>query len=173
MKYKQSGFSPLQPHPASQEDERNGNDITQVMENIDLRHELDEENNRLSSIVKVLADVNLALCENINKGEAATRKIEQFLNKFELLIEEVHKADNVLKATISNARNLKITSMIEEKSMDNLKVHEAEVIDYFKDLLRNNRGVWLSDKVFWWSIGIFAFSVLINIFILYIAIGNK
>lgn len=36
--------------------------------------------------------------------------------------------------------------------------------DHFKSVVRNNKGVWLSNKVFWWAIGIFEVAVCLAIY---------
>ena len=36
--------------------------------------------------------------------------------------------------------------------------------DHLKSVVRNNKGVWLSNKVFWWAIGIFEVAVCLAIY---------
>ncbi|MDO4994090.1 MAG: hypothetical protein Q4E32_03700 [Bacteroidales bacterium] len=36
--------------------------------------------------------------------------------------------------------------------------------DHLKSIIRNNKGVWLSNKVFWWTIGIFEVAVCLAIY---------
>ena len=172
MKHRLPEFTPLQSLPTPHADGKSGSDITQVMDNIDLKHEYGKENDQLSENVKALVNVNQSLNTNVKKGEDVKLDLERLLKALIELVNEVKDADKNLNISISNARNLRVTAVLSEKSKSTLKEYETDVVDHFKGLLCNNRGVWMSDKVFWWCFGIFVSSLLINLLILAYALSN-
>ena len=157
--------------------EGTGNLVEHMLSSIDHQHEFDQEEKRLDDKIETLrqavsdleshitsakemCDGMVDLAKVIETGCSKLGEIADYISNLKQLIENM-----VIPAKITP------DSFEEVKKQVNSLIHQVNQLleqhrlqqrqewnvqnDHLKSVVRENKGIWLSNKVFWWAIGIF------------------
>ena len=153
---------------------------------IDHQHESDEEEKRLDAKIEALrqavSDLDdhitsaKEMCEDMAKqtkaignGSSKLGKIANYITDLKNQIENM-----VIPAKITPESFREIQKFVDnqiEQEKQQLERHRLlqrqewkEQNEHLRAIVRDNKGVWLSNKVFWWAIGIFEVAVCLAIY---------
>ena len=165
--------------PPMQKPGDTGSPLEHMLSSIDHQHEFSEEERRLTALIEAVrllvaklecfATSNVSTCEKIGEQAHAIRSLVNHLEEHTDKLRTI-----VIQANLSpqsmNELDTYVTDIIEkEKSL--LESHRkrqyqewGEQNNHLKAIVHDNKGVWLSNKVFWWAIGIFELAVCIAIY---------
>lgn len=166
--------------------EGSGNHVEHMLSSIDHQHEFDQEEKRLDAKIeslrqavsdldsritsaKEMCDRMIELGKVIEAGCSKLSEIADYITDLKQQIENMvipakitpdsfedvkKRVDNL----IQQANNLLVQHRLQQRQEWNVQN------DHLKSIVRNNKGVWLSNKVFWWAIGIFEVAVCLAIY---------
>ena len=166
--------------------EDTGNTVEHMLSSIDHQHEFSKEEKRLDAKIESLRQAVSDLDSHITSAkEMCDRMIEvgKVIETGRSKLSEIADYITDLKQQIENmVIPAKITpDSFEEvkKRVDNLIQQANKLLEqhrlqqrqewnvqneHLKSVVRNNKGIWLSNKVFWWAIGIFEVAVCLAIY---------
>ena len=166
--------------------EDTGNPVEHMLSSIDHQHEFSQEEKRLDAKIESLRQAVSDLDSHITSAkEMCDRMIEvgKVIETGRSKLSEIADYITDLKQQIENmVIPAKITpDSFEEvkKRVDNLIQQANKLLEqhrlqqrqewnvqneHLKSVVRNNKGIWLSNKVFWWAIGIFEVAVCLAIY---------
>lgn len=154
--------------PPMQEPGDTGSPLEHMLSSIDHQHEFSEEDRRLTAQIEAV--------------RLLVTKLEIFatsIDAISLLTNHLEEQTNKLKAMVIPAKLTHQSKQELEKYINDLIEQEKVMLEshrrqqrqewegtskLFKSIIRDNKGIWLSNKVFWWAIGIFELAVCLAIY---------
>lgn len=165
--------------PPMQEPGGTGSPLEHMLSSIDHQHEFSEEERRLIALIEAVRLLVTRLESFATSSDSTCEKIGEQANAIRSLVNHLEKHTDKLKTIVIQA-NLSPQSMNEldtyvtdiiEKEKKLLDGHRkrqnqewCEQNNHLKTIVHDNKGVWLSNKVFWWAISIFELAVCIAIY---------
>ena len=165
--------------PPMQKPGDTGSPLEHMLSSIDHQHEFSEEDRRLTAQIEAVRLLVTRLESFVTSSDSTCEKIGKQANAIKSLVNHLEEHTDklrtiVIQANLSpqsmNELDKYVTDIIEkEKSLldshrkrQNLEWNEQN--NHLKAIVHDNKGVWLSNKVFWWAIGIFELAVCIAIY---------
>lgn len=154
--------------PPMQEPGDAGSPLEHMLSSIDHQHEFSEEDRRLTAqieAVRLLVTKLEILATSIDAISSLTNHLEEQTNKLKAVVipaKLTHQSKQELEKYIND--------FIEQEKvvLESLRKQQRQEWEctskILKSIIRDNKGVWLSNKVFWWAIGIFELAVCIAIY---------
>ena len=154
--------------PPMQEPGDTGSPLEHMLSSIDHQHEFSEEDRRLTAqieAVRLLVTKLEIFATSIDAISLLTNHLEEQTNKLKAMVipaKLTHQSKQELEKYINDF-------IEQEKVM--LEIHRRQqrqewegTSKLLKSIIRDNKGIWLSNKVFWWAIGIFELAVCLAIY---------
>lgn len=154
--------------PPMQEPGDTGSPLEHMLSSIDHQHEFSEEDRRLTAQIEAV--------------RLLVKKLEIFatsIDAISLLTNHLEEQTNKLKAMVIPAKLTHQSKQELEKYINDFIEQEKVMLEshrrqqrqewegtskLLKSIIRDNKGIWLSNKVFWWAIGIFELAVCLAIY---------
>ena len=175
MRHKNFGAEAQLP-PFHSKESSQDNSISQIMEHIDSRNELSQEVQILQSIIETIKEVS----EKIDKDKAGLRTVVDVMDQVHAMLSSeteglfdfqkqvrsqvVEMCQKSVPLSLPDDVGAKLNTICQDalnETSRKMKETQAEYLRYiqkhnekFLADLSTNKGVWLSRKVFWWSVGI-------------------
>ena len=150
------------------------------------RHEFNQEEKRMDgkmeSLRQVVSDVDShitsakEMCDRmvelgkvIEKGCSKLCEIADYITDLKQQIENMVIPAKITPDSFEEVKKrvdnliLQANQQLERHRLQQRQEWNAQN-DHLKSVVRNNKGVWLSNKVFWWAIGIFEVAVCLAIY---------
>lgn len=145
-----------------------GSPLEHMLSSIDHQHEFSEEDRRLTAQIEAV--------------RLLVKKLEIFatsIDAISLLTNHLEEQTNKLKAMVIPAKLTHQSKQELEKYINDFIEQEKVMLEshrrqqrqewegtskLLKSIIRDNKGIWLSNKVFWWAIGIFELAVCLAIY---------
>lgn len=166
--------------------EDTGNLVEHMLSSIDHRHEFNQEENRLDdkieSLRQAVSDVDshitsakemcdrmVELAKNIETGCSKLSEIADYITDLKQQIENMVIPAKITPDSFEEVKKrvdeliLQANQLLERHRLQQRQEWNAQN-DHLKSVVRENKGVWLSNKVFWWFIGIFEVAVCLAIY---------
>lgn len=165
--------------PPIQEPGDTGNPLEHMLSSIDHQHEFSEEDRRLTAkidAVRLLVTKLEIFATSINPTR---RELCELAEAMSSLASHLEEQTNKLKAMVIPAKLTHQSKQELEKYINDFIEQEKVVLESYrrqqrqewentskllKSIVRDNKGVWLSNKVFWWAIGLFELAVCLAIY---------
>lgn len=153
---------------------------------IDHQHESDEEEKRLDAKIEALGQAVSVLetritlvkemCDNMDEQ---TKTIKAGCSKLGGIADYITDLKQQIESMVIPAKITPDSFEEVKKHVNNLILQANQLLerhrlqqrqewnaqnDHLKSVVRENKGVWLSNKVFWWVIGIFEVAVCLAIY---------
>ena len=167
------------PPPLVQEEGGAGDSLEHMLSSIDHQHEFSEEERRLTALIEAVRLLVTRLESFATSNDKTKKKIGEQAHAIRSLVYHLEEHTDKLKTIVIQA-NLSPQSMNElDKYVTDIIEKEKKLLDghrkrqnqewdkqnnYLKTIVHDNKGVWLSNKVFWWAIGIFELAICIAIY---------
>ena len=154
--------------PPMQEPGDAGSPLEHMLSSIDHQHEFSEEDRRLTAqieAVRLLVTKLEILATSIDAISSLTNHLEEQTNKLKAVVipaKLTHQSKQELEKYINDFIEQEKV-MLESHRRQQRQEWEG-TSKLFKSIIRDNKGIWLSNKVFWWAIGIFELAVCLAIY---------
>ena len=175
-KYNINQEIPIQPLIQNPE---NACSLEHMLSSIDHQHEFSEEDRRLTAQIETIKLLISKLEGFATSNEETCGKFDEHANAMSSLAKHLDEQTDKMKTIVIPAKLTtqslqeleKYVNDIIQKEKNLLSQHrilqkqEWEICnDHLKSIIRDNKGVWLSNKEFWWAIGIFELAVFLAIY---------
>ena len=166
--------------------EDTGNPVEHMLSSIDHQHEFSQEENRLEAKIELLRQAVSDLDSHITSAKEMCDRMIELGKVIETGCSKLGDVADYITDLKQQIENMVIPAKITPDSFEEVKKRVDDLIqqannlleqhrlqqrqewnaqnDYLKSVVRNNKGVWLSNKVFWWTIGIFEVAVCLAIY---------
>lgn len=154
--------------PPMQEPGDAGSPLEHMLSSIDHQHEFSEEDRRLTAqieAVRLLVTKLEILATSIDAISSLTNHLEEQTNKLKAVVipaKLTHQSKQELEKYINDFIEQEKV-MLESHRRQQRQEWEG-TSKLLKSIIRDNKGIWLSNKVFWWAIGIFELAVCLAIY---------
>lgn len=154
--------------PPMQEPGDAGSPLEHMLSSIDHQHEFSEEDRRLTAqieAVRLLVTKLEILATSIDAISSLTNHLEEQTNKLKAMVipaKLTHQSKQELEKYINDFIEQEKV-MLESHRRQQRQEWEG-TSKLLKSIIRDNKGIWLSNKVFWWAIGIFELAVCLAIY---------
>ena len=166
--------------------EDTGNPVEHMLSSIDHQHEFSQEEKRLDgkieSLRQAVSDVDsyitsakemcdrmVELAKVIETGCSKLCEIADYITDLKQQIENMVIPAKITPDSFEEVKKrvdnliLQANQQLERHRLQQRQEWNAQN-DNLKSVVRENKGVWLSNKVFWWAIGIFEVAVCLAIY---------
>ena len=166
--------------------EDTGNPVEHMLSSIDYQHEFSQEEKRLDgkieSLRQAVSDVDsyitsakemcdrmVELAKVIETGCSKLSEIADYITDLKQQIENMVIPAKITPDSFEEVKKLvdnlilQANQQLERHRLQQRQEWNAQN-DNLKSVVRENKGVWLSNKVFWWAIGIFEVAVCLAIY---------
>ena len=166
--------------------EDTGNPVEHMLSSIDHRHEFNQEDKRLDgkieSLRQAVSDVDshitstkemcdrmIELGKVIETGCSKLSEIADYITDLKQQIENMVIPAKITPDSFEEVKKrvdnliLQANQQLERHRIQQRQEWNAQN-DHLKSVVRENKGVWLSNKVFWWVIGVFEVAVCLAIY---------
>ena len=166
--------------------EGTGNTVEHMLSSIDHQHEFDQEEKQLDakieSLRKAVSDVDsritsakemcdrmIKLGKVIETGCSKLGEVADYITDLKQQIENMVIPAKITPDSFEEVKKrvndliLQVNQLLERHRLQQCQEWNAQN-DHLKSVVRENKGVWLSNKVFWWVIGIFEVAVCLAIY---------
>ena len=166
--------------------EDTGNPVEHMLSSIDYQHEFSQEEKRLDgkieSLRQAVSDVDsyitsakemcdrmVELAKVIETGCSKLSEIADYITDLKQQIENMVIPAKITPDSFEEAKKLvdnlilQANQQLERHRLQQRQEWNAQN-DNLKSVVRENKGVWLSNKVFWWAIGIFEVAVCLAVY---------
>ena len=166
--------------------EDTGNPVEHMLSSIDHRHEFNQEEKRLDDKIKSLRQAVSDLDSHITSAKEMCDRMVELAKVIETGCSKLSEIADYITDLKQQIENMVIPAKITpdsfeevKKLVDNLILQANQQLerhrlqqrqewnaqnDNLKSVVRENKGVWLSNKVFWWAIGIFEVAVCLAVY---------
>ena len=166
--------------------EDTSNPVVHMLSSIDHRHEFNQEEKRLDARIEALRLTISEVDSHITSAKEMCDRIIELGKVIETGCSKLSEIADYITDLKQQIENMVIPAKITSDSFEEVKKRVNELIlqannlleqhrlqqrqewnvqnDHLKSVVRNNKGVWLSNKVFWWAIGIFEVAVCLAIY---------
>ena len=145
-----------------------GSPLEHMLSSIDHQHEFSEEDRRLTAqieAVRLLVTKLEIFATSIDAISLLTNHLEEQTNKLKAMVipaKLTHQSKQELEKYINDFIEQEKV-MLESHRRQQRQEWEG-TSKLLKSIIRDNKGIWLSNKVFWWAIGIFELAVCLAIY---------
>ena len=166
--------------------EDTGNPVEHMLSSIDYQHEFSQEEKRLDgkieSLRQAVSDVDsyitsakemcdrmVELAKVIETGCSKLSEIADYITDLKQQIENMVIPAKITPDSFEEVKKLvdnlilQANQQLERHRLQQRQEWNAQN-DNLKSVVRENKGVWLSNKVFWWAIGIFEVAVCLAVY---------
>lgn len=166
--------------------EDTGNPVEHMLSSIDYQHEFSQEEKRLDgkieSLRQAVSDVDsyitsakemcdrmVELAKVIETGCSKLSEIADYITDLKQQIENMVIPAKITPDSFEEVKKLvdnlilQVNQQLERHRLQQRQEWNAQN-DNLKSVVRENKGVWLSNKVFWWAIGIFEVAVCLAVY---------
>ena len=166
--------------------EDTGNPVEHMLSSIDYQHEFSQEKKRLDgkieSLRQAVSDVDsyitsakemcdrmVELAKVIETGCSKLSEIADYITDLKQQIENMVIPAKITPDSFEEVKKLvdnlilQANQQLERHRLQQRQEWNAQN-DNLKSVVRENKGVWLSNKVFWWPIGIFEVAVCLAVY---------
>ena len=166
--------------------EDTGNPVEHMLSSIDYQHEFSQEEKRLDgkieSLRQAVSDVDsyitsakemcdrmVELAKVIETGCSKLSEIADYITDLKQQIENMVIPAKITPDSFEEVKKLvdnlilQANQQLERHRLQQRQERNAQN-DNLKSVVRENKGVWLSNKVFWWAIGIFEVAVCLAVY---------
>ena len=162
------------------------NPVKHMLSSIDYQHEFDQEEKRLDAKIEALRQVISDLDSHITSAKEMCDRMVELAKVVETGCSKLGEIADYITDLKQQIENMVIPAKITPDSFEEVKKRIDDLIqqtnqqlerhrlqqrqewnvqnDHLKSVVRNNKGVWLSNKEFWWVIGIFEVAVCLAIY---------
>ena len=157
-----------------------------MLSSIDHQHEFDQEEIRLDAKIESLRQAISDMDSHITSAKEMCDRMVELAKVVETGCSKLGEIADYITDLKQQIENMVIPAKITPDSFEEVKKRIDDLIqqtnqlldchrlqqrqewnvqnDHLKSVVRNNKGVWLSNKVFWWTIGIFEVAVCLAIY---------
>ena len=180
-KYNINQEVPVPPMP-----EDTSNPVEHMLCSINHQHEFSQEEKRLDARIETLRQAVSDLDSHITSAKEMCDRMIELGKVIETGCSKLSEIADYITDLKQQIENMVIPAKITPDSFEEVKKRVDDLIqqvnqlfeshrlqqrqewnvqnDYLKSVVRENKGVWLSNKVFWWAIGIFEVAVCLAIY---------
>ena len=166
--------------------EDTGNLVEHMLSSIDHQHEFNQEENRLDAKIESLRKAVSDVDSHITSAKEMCDRMVELAKVIETGYSKLSEIADYITDLKQQIENMVIPAKITSDSFEEVKKRVNELIlqannlleqhrlqqrqewnvqnDHLKSVIRENKGAWLSNKVFWWAIGIFEVAVCLAIY---------
>ena len=166
--------------------EDTGNPVEHMLSSIDHQHEFSQEEKRLDGKIESLRQAVSDMDSHITSAKEMCDRMIELGKVIETGCSKLSEIADYISDLKQQIENMVIPAKITPDSFEDVKKRVDNLIqqannlleqhrlqqrqewnvqnDHLKSVVRNNKGVWLSNKVFWWAIGIFEVAVCLAIY---------
>ena len=165
--------------PPMQEPGDTGSPLEHMLSSIDHQHEFSEEDRRLTAQIEAVRLLVTKLEIFATSIDAIRGELREHTEAMSSQVNHLEEQTNKLKAMVIPAKLTHQSKQELEKYINDFIEQEKDMLEshrrqqrqewegtskLLKSIIRDNKGIWLSNKVFWWAIGIFELAVCIAIY---------
>ena len=162
------------------------NPVEHMLSSIDYQHEFDQEEKRLDARIESLRQAISDLDSHITSAKEMCDRMVELAKVVETGCSKLGEIADYITDLKQQIENMVIPAKITPDSFNEVKKRIDDMIqqanrllerhrlqqrqewnvqnDHLKSVVRENKGIWLSSKVFWWAIGIFEVAVCLAIY---------
>ena len=166
--------------------EDTGNTVEHMLSSIDHQHEFSKEEKRLDAKIESLRQAVSDVDSHITSAKEMCDRMVELGKVVETGCSKLHEIADYITDLKQQIENMVIPAKITPDSFEEVKKRVNDLIqqanqllehhrlqqrqewnvqnDHLKSVVRNNKGIWLSNKVFWWAIGVFEVAVCLAIY---------
>ena len=166
--------------------EDTGNPVEHMLSSIDHQHEFSQEEKRLDGKIESLRQAVSDVDSYITSAKEMCDRMVELAKVIETGCSKLCEIADYITDLKQQIENMVIPAKITPDSFEEVKKRVDNLIqqanqllerhrlqqrqewnvqsDHLKSIVRNNKGVWLSNKVFWWGIGILEVAVSLAIY---------
>lgn len=166
--------------------EGTANPVKHMLSSIDHQHEFYQEEKRLEANIESLRQAISDMDSHITSAKEMCDRMIELGKVIEAGCSKLSEIADYITDLKQQIENMVIPAKITPDSFEDVKKRVDNLIqqannlleqhrlqqrqewnvqnDHLKSVVRNNKGVWLSNKVFWWAIGIFEVAVCLAIY---------
>ena len=166
--------------------EDTGNTVEHMLSSIDHQHEFSKEEKRLDAKIESLRQAVSDVDSHITSAKEMCDRMIEVGKVIETGCSKLSEIADYITDLKQQIENMVIPAKITPDSFEKVKKRVDNLIqqanklleqhrlqqrqewnvqnDHLKSVVRENKGIWLSNKVFWWAIGIFEVAVCLAIY---------
>ena len=166
--------------------EDTGNTVEHMLSSIDHQHEFYKEEKRLDAKIESLRQAVSDMDSHITSAKEMCDRMIEVGKVIETGCSKLSEIADYITDLKQQIENMVIPAKITPDSFEEVKKRVDNLIqqanklleqhrlqqrqewnvqnEHLKSVVRNNKGIWLSNKVFWWAIGIFEVAVCFAIY---------
>ena len=166
--------------------EDTANPVEHMLSSIDHRHEFDQEEKRIDARIEALRQAVSDLDSHTTSVKEMCDRMVDLAKVIEIGCSKLGEIADYITDLKQQIENMVIPAKITPDSFEEVKKRVDDLIlqanqllerhrllqrqewnvqnDHLKSVIRENKGIWLSNKVFWWGIGIFEVAVCLAIY---------
>lgn len=166
--------------------EDTANPVKHMLSSIDHEHEFSQEEKRLDAKIEALRQAVSDLDSHVTSAKEMCDRMIELGKVIETGCSKLSEIADYITDLKQQIENMVIPAKITPDSFDEVKKRVNDLIlqvnqqlerhrlqqrqewnvqnDHLKSVVRENKGIWLSNKVFWWTIGIFEVAVCLAIY---------
>ena len=160
--------------------------VEHMLSSIDHQHDFDQEEIRLDAKIESLRQAISDLDSHITSAKEMCDRMVELAKVVETGCSKLGEIADYITDLKQQIENMVIPAKITPDSFNEVKKRIDDMIqqanrllerhrlqqrqewnvqnDHLKSVVRENKGIWLSNKVFWWAIGIFEVAVCLAIY---------
>ena len=150
--------------------EDTANPVKHMLSSIDHQHEFDQEEKRLDAKIEALRQAISDLDSHITSAKEMCDRMVELAKVVERGCSKL--GEIAAKITPDSFEEVKkrIDDLIQQTNqlLERHRLQQRQEWnvqnDHLKSVVRENKGIWLSSKVFWWAIGVFEVAVCLAIY---------
>ena len=166
--------------------EDTGNTVEHMLSSIDHQHEFSKEEKRMEVKIESLRQAVSDMDSHITSAKEMCDRMIEVGKVIETGCSKLSEIADYITDLKQKIENMVIPAKITPDSFEEVKKRVDNLIqqannlleqhrlqqrqewnvqnEHLKSVVRNNKGIWLSNKVFWWAIGIFEVAVCLAIY---------
>ena len=166
--------------------EDTGNTVEHMLSSIDHQHDFSKEEKRLDAKIESLRQAVSDVDSHITSAKEMCDRMVELGKVVETGCSKLHEIADYITDLKQQIENMVIPAKITPDSFEEVKKRVNDLIqqanqllghhrllqrqewnaqnDHLRSVVRENKGIWLSNKVFWWAIGIFEVAVCLAIY---------
>ena len=166
--------------------EDTANPVEHMLNSIDHRYEFNQEEKRLDAKIESLRQAVSDLNSHITSAKEMCDRIIELGKVIETGCSKLSEIADYITDLKQQIENMVIPAKITPDSFEEVKKRIDDLIqqtnqllerhrllrrqewnaqnDHLRSVVRENKGIWLSNKVFWWAIGVFEVAVCLAIY---------
>lgn len=166
--------------------ENTASPVEHMLSSIDHQHEFDQEEKRLDARIEALRQAVSDMDSHITSAKEMCDRMVELAKVVETSCSKLGEIADYITDLKQQIENMVIPAKITPDSFEEVKKRVNDLIqqanqllehhllqqrqewnvqnDHLKSVVRENKGVWLSNKVFRWAIGVFEVAVCLAIY---------